>query len=43
LLKLPDYHRDPFDRILIAQSLFEGMTLVTADGKFAAYPITVVW
>jgi len=40
---LPDHHRDPFDRILIAQALVEGMTLVSGDGKFAPYPVTVVW
>lgn len=40
---LPDRHRDPFDRILIAQALTEGMTLVSADTQFAAYPVTVIW
>ncbi|MFZ4791473.1 MAG: type II toxin-antitoxin system VapC family toxin [Candidatus Competibacteraceae bacterium] len=43
LLTLPDHHRDPFDRILIAQARQENMTVVTADGKFADYPITIVW
>ena len=38
LLSLPPLHADPFDRILIAQALTEGMTLVTADRKVAAYP-----
>ena len=31
-------HRDPFDRLLIAQALNEDLTLVSRDGKFAAYP-----
>lgn len=31
-------HRDPFDRLLIAQALTEDLTLVSRDGKFAAYP-----
>ena len=31
-------HRDPFDRILVAQAISEGMTLVTADGLLARYP-----
>ena len=31
-------HRDPFDRLLIAQALSENLTLVSRDGKFAAYP-----
>jgi PIN domain nuclease of toxin-antitoxin system len=37
------HHRDPFDRILIAQALVEGMTLVSADAKFAPYPVPIVW
>jgi PIN domain nuclease of toxin-antitoxin system len=35
---LPDLHKDPFDRILLAQALTEGMTLVTADAQLARYP-----
>jgi len=35
---LPLLHRDPFDRLLIAQAIFEGVTLLTADAKVAAYP-----
>lgn len=34
---LPDIHKDPFDRILIAQALAEGLTLVTADKTVARY------
>ena len=40
---LPNHHRDPFDRILIAQALVEGMTLVSGDGKFAQYPVIILW
>ena len=40
---LPDHHRDPFDRILIAQARVEGMTLLSADAKFAAYPVPILW
>jgi PIN domain nuclease of toxin-antitoxin system len=40
---LPDYHRDPFDRMLIAQSLEEKIPLVTADRAFARYPIELIW
>ena len=40
---LPDHHRDPSDRILIAQALVEVMTLVSADSKFAPYPVTILW
>lgn len=35
---LSDIHRDPFDRLLIAQSLEEGLTLVTSDEHIHAYP-----
>lgn len=35
---LPDLHRDPFDRILIAQALVEGIALVTSDSQIGAYP-----
>ncbi|WP_341644901.1 type II toxin-antitoxin system VapC family toxin [Thauera sp. SDU_THAU2] len=35
---LPDLHKDPFDRILIAQANVEGMKLVTADHRVAQYP-----
>jgi PIN domain nuclease of toxin-antitoxin system len=35
---LPPIHRDPFDRIMVAQAIVEGLTLVTADTKLARYP-----
>jgi PIN domain nuclease of toxin-antitoxin system len=35
---LPPIHKDPFDRILIAQAIVEGITLLTADPKIAQYP-----
>lgn len=35
---LPDIHRDPFDRLLLAQALSEGLMLVTADALLATYP-----
>lgn len=34
---LPSYHRDPFDRLLVAQSLVEGLVLLTADAQLAHY------
>jgi PIN domain nuclease of toxin-antitoxin system len=43
LTDLPFHHRDPFDRLLIAQAMSEGVTLVSADGTFDAYPIQRVW
>jgi PIN domain nuclease of toxin-antitoxin system len=38
---LPDIHRDPFDRILVAQSIAEGLLLLTADSQIARYPTSV--
>lgn len=35
---LPAIHRDPFDRILVAQARCEGLTLLTADKRVARYP-----
>ena len=35
---LPNLHKDPFDRILLAQALTEGITLLTADAQLARYP-----
>lgn len=37
--ELPDHHRDPFDRLLIAQCLVDGLTLVTRDAVIAKYDI----
>ena len=39
---LPDHHRDPFDRLLIAHAQLEGLTLVTRDRAFAAYDVDVL-
>ena len=43
LAGLPDLHRDPFDRILVAQALAEEMTLATKDVILARYGAPVVW
>ena len=40
---LPPHHHDPFDRILIAQAQLEGIPIITADTKFAAYDVDVIW
>jgi PIN domain nuclease of toxin-antitoxin system len=40
---LPLHHRDPFDRVLIAQALTERLPVVTADARFAAYGVDVRW
>jgi PIN domain nuclease of toxin-antitoxin system len=39
---LPLHHRDPFDRLLIAQARHEGLAVVTADGRFADYDVPVI-
>lgn len=41
--ELTDHHRDPFDRILIAQAMVENMALVSGDEKFNTYPVPVIW
>lgn len=43
LAKLPDHHRDPFDRILISAALCHGMKLVTPDSRIQSYPVPVIW
>ncbi len=40
---LPQHHKDPFDRLLIAQSIIEDIPLVSVDEKFDAYPVTRLW
>ena len=39
---LPPHHRDPFDRILVAQARVEGLTLVTADAALESYEVPMV-
>ena len=43
LSALPPHHRDPFDRLLIAQAQAENLTVLTTDGRFAAYGIATTW
>ena len=40
---LPDIHKDPFDRILVAQSLAERLTLASKDAMLARYGVPVIW
>lgn len=40
---LPLHHRDPFDRMLVAQAQSERLTLVTNDARIAAYDVPVLW
>jgi len=39
---LPFHHKDPFDRLLIAQSISDGLTVVTADSQFSAYSVKLL-
>ncbi|HEV2089403.1 MAG TPA: type II toxin-antitoxin system VapC family toxin [Cryptosporangiaceae bacterium] len=39
---LPDHHRDPFDRLLVAQAAVEGVALVTGDDKLAKYDVEIL-
>jgi PIN domain nuclease of toxin-antitoxin system len=41
--RLPSHHKDPFDRMLIAQALVEKVTILTAEAQIARYPIHVAW
>ncbi len=43
LQQLPMHHRDPFDRMLIAQAQIEDMTLITADAAIANYDVPTLW
>lgn len=43
LVKLPHLHRDPFDRMLIAQAQVEKLSILTADQRFKQYDVRVVW
>ncbi|HYL27770.1 MAG TPA: type II toxin-antitoxin system VapC family toxin [Candidatus Nitrosotalea sp.] len=42
LRSLPEHHRDPFDRMIVAQALAEGMQLVTADTQVLSYPVATL-
>jgi len=41
--ELPEYHRDPFDRLLIAQAQLEKLPILTADSQICRYPVEVIW
>lgn len=43
VLDLPDIHRDPFDRLLVAQALIEELALVSGDAQLGRYPVRVIW
>lgn len=43
LATLPLHHKDPFDRLIIAQATAESMTVVGNDSKFAFYSVSILW
>lgn len=43
LTSLPFHHRDPFDRLIIAQAMVEQIPVISGDAAFAAYPVTRIW
>ena len=40
---LPLHHRDPFDRMLIAQAKTENLTIITKDANFSKYDVNILW
>ena len=42
-LALPDHHRDPFDRLLVAQAMEEGAALATKDDAMRRYAVDIFW
>lgn len=43
LVKLPDYHKDPFDRMIVCQAIVHGMTILTPDEAIRRYPARNTW
>ncbi|MBW1613391.1 MAG: type II toxin-antitoxin system VapC family toxin [Deltaproteobacteria bacterium] len=43
LTKLPDFHKDPFDRILICQAIVSGLIILTPDELISQYPLRSMW
>jgi PIN domain nuclease of toxin-antitoxin system len=41
--KLPVHHRDPFDRLLVAQAMWEGIPIISADRELDPYPVKRIW
>ncbi|HFC12954.1 MAG TPA: type II toxin-antitoxin system VapC family toxin [Anaerolineae bacterium] len=41
--QLPLHHRDPFDRLIIAQGMVENMPIISRDAAFDAYPVKRIW
>ena len=43
VMGLPSHRKDPFDRLLVAQAMVEGMKTLTSDSKFGPYGVPIVW
>jgi PIN domain nuclease of toxin-antitoxin system len=43
LMDLPEHHKDPFDRMLIATSIAEDMTVITIDANIHRYDLPLLW
>ena len=43
LQNLPDYHKDPFDRLLISTALAENLTIITIDSNMQKYDVSWIW
>lgn len=43
LARLPNYHKDPFDRILVCQAIAHGLIIATPDPHIVQYPVRTVW
>ena len=43
ILTLPFHHKDPFDRIIIAQSVIDKMSVISCDDNFPSYPVNIIW
>ena len=43
LSRLPEYHKDPFDRIIICQAIANSLVLLTPDPHISRYPVRTVW
>lgn len=43
LTEMPFHHKDPFDRLIIAQSIVESMAVMSKDSAFRSYPVTLLW
>ncbi len=43
LSRLPEYHKDPFDRIIICQAIAASLTILTPDSQITRYPVRTEW